>query len=64
MPYYWDGVCESMVWKLLLSDKLVPEDREWLDKRSTKKIFRFSEQNKIEELYIQIFGKLPESNNS
>ena len=40
------------------------EDREWLDKRSTKKIFRFSEQNKIEELYIQIFGKLPESNNS
>jgi hypothetical protein len=60
MRFSGDIDCENMVWKLLQSEKILPEDREWLDKRSTKQTFRFSEHERIKKLYIQEYGQLPE----
>lgn len=58
MPYY-DDEYEDMIRALWYSDKVAKEDKDFLDKLSTKRRFKFSEKKRIEELYIKTFGQLP-----
>ena len=57
--YYANEDYEEMIQDLLPTDQLNKEDFQWLDQRSTKKRFRYSEKKKIEELFLKVFGKLP-----
>lgn len=47
---------ETMVFSLWCSDELPAEQREWLDTISKRRSLKFSEQDKIESLYLEIFG--------
>ena len=53
-------VYREMMHKLWHSNEVVNEDKEWIDLFSGKENLKFSECVGIEDLYIQIFGKLPE----
>ena len=58
MGYYSDEYGE-MICDLWYSDKTTKEDKCWLDNLSTKKKFKFSEKEKVKEIYRQVFGQLP-----
>ena len=45
--------------KLWFSDKTTIEDKEWVNKISTKKRFTFTQKEMIQELCIKVFGKFP-----
>ncbi len=47
----------EMMRRLWESDKVSKEDREWLDKNSSKKSFKFSEEEEVVALMIKIFGQ-------
>ena len=52
-------VYKEMMRKLWGSD-ISQKDKEWLDFISDKEILKFSETVRVQDLYVQIFGKLPE----
>jgi len=49
----------EMIVQLWNSEKVSQENKEWIDKLSTRRTFKFSQKKMIEDLYIQVFGQLP-----
>ena len=58
MQNYWPW--EGMVRRLWESNKLIGDDKNWVDKMSTKRVFKFSEMERLEALCIKILGAVPE----
>lgn len=60
MEYTYDEYAK-MILEILENGSATEGDSDWvwLDQRSTKKTFKYSEMKKIEELYRKLLGILP-----